>query len=227
MRIHICRIDRGFGLIDFIVILAVLVVLTGLGAWNLMGAYRQSNEVSLMATTRLIARAQEDFKAQTGAYGTLAELTGNRQSKTALPREFIPTDDSSVLYRGYLLRIFLPGEKIELLDKETVPADQAKGETAETEPQTDGKPRQIPSLPPAPSKSPEATEHWIAYAWPLSYGYTGRRTFVVNENGAVHAADDRALGGQSPEVLTPGLACLEGKPFGAIDSIRWRPIGSR
>jgi type II secretory pathway pseudopilin PulG len=96
---------RGFTSLDFLFLLAVLITMTALAAWNLSDTYRQANELSAMTTLRIIAHKQEEFRNQHSEYAFLKELSG-------LPKEMDLNDPKSGLYRGYLYQIFLPLQEL-------------------------------------------------------------------------------------------------------------------
>ncbi|MDP6504771.1 MAG: hypothetical protein QF886_14195, partial [Planctomycetota bacterium] len=71
----------------------------------------------------------------------------------------------------------------------------------------------------------QGDEHWCAYAWPSSYGWTGRRAFFINESGRVHTTEDTRLSGKMPKKLNAGLAFEKGTAFATVDAARWTQIG--
>jgi hypothetical protein len=86
---------------------------------------------------------------------------------------------------GYYYRSFLPGP-------DDVPVGEGPGASSDVDP--DG-----------------AEEAWLCYAWPVEYGVTGRRTFVVGARQAVRGADLAAFTGRAgPDA---GAAFVEGTGF--------------
>lgn len=178
---------RGFAVFDVLVVLAVLVVIVGFGAWSLTGVYWKSNELSAMATLKLLGQEQQEFRERNGAYATLKELF---EKSTRLPGELVR--GAPPLYSGYFFQVFLPSGNV-----------PAEGSSA---------------------KSPEARDHWCAYASPLRYGCTGHRAFFINESGELYAADNKSFSGDS---MRPGAAYLPDKLFQEINLARWRPAGEK
>jgi hypothetical protein len=73
-----------------------------------------------------------------------------------------------------------------------------------------------------PGAGPIVPQDWCAYAWPVSYGLTGFRSFLIDHSGKVCAARVQELGGKDPKKWDPAIAYKGGKLFGEVS---WRPIG--
>jgi hypothetical protein len=116
---------------------------------------------------------------------------------TSLPKELPRQESPVVSFRGYAVRVFLQ----------------------EAEPGNRG-PTGMPS-----QQASWAGTRWSAYAWPEEYGWTGRRSFFINESGRIYSGEDAALTGRHPKKLTAGLACMKGDPSQDVDTTRWEPLG--
>jgi hypothetical protein len=73
-----------------------------------------------------------------------------------------------------------------------------------------------PPQPPPPGRDPSsdrvdpvlASRRWCAYAWPVEYGRTGLRTFVIDQDGNELCVDDPRYSG--PNGPAPGAAFIGG-----------------
>jgi hypothetical protein len=62
-----------------------------------------------------------------------------------------------------------------------------------------------------------AERYWCCYAWPVTYGSTGKRTFFVNESGHVLAADN-LVWHYSGSLAPPAVAAaFEASTSGTLD----------
>lgn len=142
----------------------------------------------------------------TGEFAFVSELGGARKARgpgggMKLPLLSGGFDTISptgfVEVHGYLYRAYLPG-----------PGGTPVGEGPEeagAEVQADG-----------------AERSWLCYAWPASYGETGRRTFVVGLTGKIHAADLAELSGaEGPEA---GRALVTGAGLGGDFRADWEAV---
>jgi len=184
--------------------LGVVVATLGLGA-TVAGADRASrrrerrieeNEAAAVATLRLIAEAQERFKAMRavdvdedgiGEFGGLRELAGSIAVRSyydgtnwdgvALATPLVPTElgrlNSLATARmdGYLFKVFLPG---------------VYGEAVE-----EAAPSSIDTLAGWLDFDELAERYWCCYARPSRPGRSGRRTFFINQDGVVTSRDER------------------------------------
>ncbi len=146
---------------------------------NLMSARLSANESAAIATLRGIASSQRQFRDKKhvdldgdgyGEYGYLAELIGSRPPRgrketiqSLLPPSFGPVENGVVVRSGYVFRVDLP-------DPQGIPVGEG----------THGGPAR-------PVGSEGAENGWVAYCWPLEYGSTGSRAFVIDESGALFA----------------------------------------
>ncbi len=69
-----------------------------------------------------------------------------------------------------------------------------------------------------------AEQLWCAYAWPLRYGVSGRRTFFVNQHGDILFTDSKDYDGPNCAAMHAGNALLGAD----VDSIMGRTaVGTR
>lgn len=192
---------RGFTTLDTLFFLAVLGGASAAAAWNLVSAYQGSNELAAMTTLSLIDQAQKEFKKQVYEFGSLQELNGSvapgseaKPFKSLLPKELRLVSESTALSRGYLFRIYIPLKSS---------PEKATGNN---------------------EKSIAAREHWCAYAWPLRFGWTGRRAFFIHDTGNLYTTTSPALSGKDPEKLGLATAFQRREPFGDVETSQWIPI---
>jgi hypothetical protein len=161
------------------------------GRWSIDGydaaeARLEANETAAIATLRNITSAQAQFQATAradvnqngvGEYGFFGELSGavavrggRKLVPPVLSSVFKKHDKGVVTRAGYHFRIYL-------CDAEGKPVGEEHG--------TDG----------VDAKLAEVT--WCAYAWPVEYGVTGKRTFFVNQWGDVLSVDHKGYSGKS------------------------------
>jgi hypothetical protein len=124
----------------------------------------------IQAQSLLVIDADEDG---IGEFAFMSELSGTRDPRGPGEGLEMPllggsftshSPDGRFEVHGYRFRSYLPGPS-----GEPVGDDPA---VASPDVNADG-----------------AEEGWLCYAWPATYGESGRRTFVVGRSGAVHAAD--------------------------------------
>jgi len=152
----------------------------------------QANEAAACATLLNLISAQAQFRAcravdtdrdRVGEYGFFGELTGcvplrsdehggvgkRKLSPPVLSGAFANVRSSVVTRGGYCFEIFLP-------DTDSLGrAEAERGGAAGVSIAADN-----------------AERAWFAYAWPQSYGTTGRRVFFVSRTGDVVAAANYA-----------------------------------
>ena len=177
--------ETGFTLIELMIVVAIIAIIASIAIPNLLSARLNANESAAIATLKNISSAQAQAQASgvidsnnngAGEYGFFAELSGGvpvrndeaggvgteRVSPPVLSGAFANVVGARVMRSGYLFQMFLP----------------SAGSVATAENATGG----------ASGVSISASNSevlWCAYAWPSSFGNSGKRTFFVNQAGDV------------------------------------------
>lgn len=147
---------------------------------SLLSVRVESNEQAAIARLRAIAKSQLRFRENraidadgdgVGEFGFFGELTGAhalRGQSMVLEPPLLEPDAKPVtagtsVRSGYLFRIDLPAEN----------GSMTAGPPSKDEVSISG-----------------AEKRFVAYAWPVDFGTSGRRVFFVDENGEVYASDN-------------------------------------
>ena len=169
---------------------------------SLLGATLNGNEARVISRMKKICNAQSQMQASVrcdpdgngqGRYGFFADLIAMASAPNVrdpdglvfespiLPRDHRRVVDGRVRAHGYVYELFLPaigGGWVS--DRDPAAASKINGKLAEM--------------------------LWTCYAWPESPGWSGKRVFMINQNGDVLSsqnADGRCGGDRSPQ---PGLS---------------------
>lgn len=179
------RRARGFTLLELLIVIAVIVVIAAAALPNLLSSRLTANEAAAISTLRTIVSAQAQAQSRgaadtdgdgIGEYLYLAELSGTTNlrgmgvplSPAAVSVALGQVNNTVVNKSGYLFAMFLPG-----------PGGAGVGEDA-----NGGK------AVPAAVDADFAETVWACYAWPATFGSSGRRAFMVSQSGDILQSDN-------------------------------------
>lgn len=190
-----------------------------------------NNEPSAWAALRTIAYAESQFQAaadvdrdgdRRGEFGTLAEMSGAvalAGHDAAIKHALLSgayrrvCADGTITRSGYRFRVFLPDARGDGVCETAVSGDV---------PGRCGDPS-VPRGPVCPSTRSErvdsrlASQRWCAYAWPVTYGASGNRTFFIDQDGNELCTEEAHYSGDDGPA--PGAAFASGGIMSILGAI--------
>lgn len=196
----------GFTLVELLVVTAVLAIIAAIAVPYVIPARITANETAAIATLKAIGSAQAEARSGNwidsdsngvGEYGFLQELSGVRNTRQDTDGDRVADDEGpaalsrpilqvafggldgngQLLRSGYLFRVYLPRSGPRFEGERSVTSSYRRVHAGEAE------------------------NYWAVYAWPRTYGSTGKRAFFMNQTGQILACKNdrtRYSGSNSP-----------------------------
>ncbi|MFQ5503834.1 MAG: DUF2950 family protein [Planctomycetota bacterium] len=181
--------ESGFTLIELMIVVAIIAIIASIAIPNLMAARINANESAAIATLKNLSSSQAQVQASgtidangngAGEYGFFQELSGSRNVKAASGGDIADGESSvrvtppvlsgafgaldsngRILRSGYYFMMMLPGAGATPVPEPALTANYTLVSAAQAE------------------------VLWAAFAWPSSFGNSGKRTFFINQAGDV------------------------------------------
>jgi len=232
---------KGFTLIELMIVIAIIAIIAAIAIPSLLRSQMSANETAAIGTLRTLVASESQFRGAavvdqdndgTGEYGFFQELAGAVAPRIVAPQvaanvrpgEYITqvlgnVDANGVATKsGYHFRIYLPAA--------------GGGNIGETNPLAGG----------VAANANDQETRFICYAWPTSFDSSGKRCFVVNQQGEVYGARNQAGGAalyNGTASIVPASAAIDAAyatpndlsgPFPpqggvAVDGQLWNPAG--
>jgi prepilin-type N-terminal cleavage/methylation domain-containing protein len=178
---------KGFTLIELMIVIAIIAIIAAIAIPSLLRSQMSSNETACVGTLRTMVASQSQFRGAavvdqdsdgTGEYGYLQELAG-----TAVPRSVAPQVPSSVRAGEYITQVLGRVVAAGIATKSGYHfwiwlPDNAGASIPETDPLVAG----------VDVVANAQETRFVCYGWPVTFDSSGKRVFVVNQQGEVFTA---------------------------------------
>lgn len=204
---------RGLSLLEVTIILMVVAAASMFAIPRIQSSRIVANETNAREVLREIQAAERQFLAQNDGktYGVLTELLGAvdlrpvQTKPRALVRPGLRSQGPAFSERGYLFSVFLPGHGT---------AGVAEANLANLD-------------------LGRMSKGFIAYAWPVMHGYSGRTVYAIDAAGELRQfRNDRdppfsGLGDPPPANLAAVSGDAFGGPSAELRDVHFEPLSAR
>ena len=186
---------KGFTLIELMIVIAIIAIIAAIAIPSLLRSQMSSNETAAVGTLRTMVASQAQFRGAavvdqdsdgTGEYGYLQELAGSQPPRVdpnlaaAVPTDVRPGEYITQVLgvvdalfisakSGYQFYVYLPDGAGDTWGQNNIQDSDVAANAQET--------------------------RFVCYAWPITFDASGKRCFVVNQQGEVFTAKNTDAGG--------------------------------